>query len=200
MIRTFGMILLLCVPVPVTAQTRFSNPTNRNQAKRMGANVEQTLKVKERKWKFKLILESEFGSQHYFKSGKNEIIFSLFVYDSPEEASKQLQLHANGSSRRRFSYQPQRGRAGAAASNSSCAGINVNQANDNNIGSAWTLTTRNKAAMRRIMRLTLISTNGAIAAQITLHRGTLICASRSHCSAASRVAESKSRVRRSSSR
>lgn len=92
------MILLLCVPLAVTAQTRFSDPTNRNQAKRMGANVEQTLKVKERKWKLKLILESEFGSHHYFKSGKNEIDFSIFVYDSPEEASKQLLMHANGSS------------------------------------------------------------------------------------------------------
>ena len=99
MIRTFGIILLLCVPVAVTAQTRFSDPTNRNQAKQMCANVEQTLKVKEeRKWKLKLILTSEFGSHYYFKSGKNEIEFSIYVYDSPEEASKQLRSHSNESS------------------------------------------------------------------------------------------------------
>lgn len=98
MIRTFGMILLLCVPVAVTAQTRVLDLTNLNQAKRMGANVEQTLKVKERKWKLKGIIESEFGSEHYFKSRKNEITFSFYVYNSPEEASKQLQFHANGSS------------------------------------------------------------------------------------------------------
>jgi len=93
------MILLLCVPVAVTAQIRYSDPTNRNLAKQMCANVEQTLKVKEeRKWKLKLILESEFGSHYYFKSGNNEIEFYIYVYDSPEEASKQLQSHANGSS------------------------------------------------------------------------------------------------------
>ena len=99
MIGTFGVILLLCVPVAVTAQIRFSDPTNRNQAKQMCAKVERTLKEKEeRKWKLKLILESEFGSHYYFKSGKNEIEFFIFVYDSPEEASKQLRLHADGSS------------------------------------------------------------------------------------------------------
>jgi len=99
MIRTLGMILLLCVPVAVTAQIRFSDPTNRNQAKQMCANVERTLKVKEeRKWKLKLILESEFGSHYYFKSGKNEIEFFIYVYDSAGEASKQLQSHANESS------------------------------------------------------------------------------------------------------
>lgn len=96
MIRTFVMILLLCVPVAVAAQIRFSDPTNRNLAKQMCANVEQTLKVKDRKWKLKLTLESEFGSHYYFKSGKNEIEFYIYVYDSPEEASKQLQGHANG--------------------------------------------------------------------------------------------------------
>lgn len=64
----------------------------------MGANVEQTLKVKERKWKLKHILEAEFGAQHYFKSGWNEITLSFFVYDSPEEASKQLKFLAHGSS------------------------------------------------------------------------------------------------------
>ena len=92
------MILLLCVPVAVAGQIRYSDPTNRNQAKRMGANVEQTVKVKERKWKLKGTLESEFGSHHYFKSGKNELDVSIFMYDSPEEASKQLGMHAGGSS------------------------------------------------------------------------------------------------------
>ena len=99
MIKAFGMILLLCMPVAVTAQIRYSDPTNRNQAKQMCVNVERTLRVKEkRKWKLKLILESEFGSHYYFKSGKNEIEFFIYVYDSPEEASKQLQSHANESS------------------------------------------------------------------------------------------------------
>lgn len=93
------MILLLCVSIAVTAQIRYSDPTNRNQAKQMCANVEQTLKVKEeRKWKLKLILESEFGAHYYFKSGKKEIEFFIYVYDSPDEASKQLRSHANGSS------------------------------------------------------------------------------------------------------
>jgi hypothetical protein len=67
---------------------------------------------------------------------------------------------------------------------SSCAGITIIQTHSNNPGSAWPLTTRNKAVMRRIMRLPVNSTNGAVAAQINHHRGTLMCASRIHCSAA----------------
>ena len=98
MIRTLGMILLLCAPIAVTAQTRYSDRTNRNEAKRIGSNVERTVKVKEPKWKWKFILESEFGSHHYFKSGKKELDISIFVYDSVEEASKQLGFHANSSS------------------------------------------------------------------------------------------------------
>ena len=92
------MILLFCAPVAVAAQIRFSDPANRNLAKQMCASVEQTLKVKDRKWKLKNTLESEFGSHYYFKSGKNEIEFSIYVYDSPEEASKQLRSHSNESS------------------------------------------------------------------------------------------------------
>ena len=65
---------------------------------------------------------------------------------------------------------------------------------------AGPLTTRNQAAIRRIVRPPVSSTNGAIAAQINHHRGTLICAIPTHCAAASRVAESRSRVSRSSSR
>ena len=98
MIRTLGMILLLCAPFAVTGQIRYSDPTNRNEAKRIGASVERTVKVKEPKWKWKYILESEFGSHHYFKSGKKELDISIFVYDSVEEASKQLSFHANSSS------------------------------------------------------------------------------------------------------
>ena len=96
--KTFGMFLLLGVPVAVTAQIRFVDPANRNLAKQMGANVEEILKVKERKWKLKITLESEFGYVHYFKSGKNEIHFSIFVYNSPEQASELLRLHARSSS------------------------------------------------------------------------------------------------------
>ena len=97
MIRTFVMILLLCAPVAVAAQIRYSDPANRNLAKQMCASVEQTLKVKDRKWKLKNTLESGFGSHYHFKSGKNESEFHIFVYDSTEEASKQLRSHSMGS-------------------------------------------------------------------------------------------------------
>src|SRR5689334_13240499 len=50
------------------------------------------------------------------------------------------------------------------------------------------------------MRLPVINTNGASAAQISHQRGALMRASRNHCSAALRVVASRSRVRCSSSR
>jgi hypothetical protein len=92
------MILLLCAPFAVTAQIRYSDPANRNEAKRIGEKVEETVKVKEPKWKLKLLLEAEFGQQHYFKSGKKELDIAIFVYDSVEEASKQLVFYSNSSS------------------------------------------------------------------------------------------------------
>jgi len=64
----------------------------------MGANVERTVKGKEPNWKLKGSLESDFGSHHYFKAVKDEVDISIYVYDSPEEASRQLQDHAKWSS------------------------------------------------------------------------------------------------------
>ena len=58
----------------------------------------ETIKAKERKWKLKVALVSEFGFHPYLKSGSQELDLSIFVYDSPAGASKNLQFHSNGSS------------------------------------------------------------------------------------------------------
>jgi hypothetical protein len=97
-IRNLGITLLLCAAVGVTGQAQLSNQANREQAKQMGANVERTVRVREPNWKSKGSYESKSGSHHYFKSANQEVDVSTFVYDSPEEASKQLRAHAKGSS------------------------------------------------------------------------------------------------------
>ena len=97
-IRNLGMISLLCLLVTAMAQTRYSDPANRNLAKQIGASVERTVRMKEPKWKLKGSLESEFGFHQYFKSGGQKVDLSIYVYDSPEEASKQLRVHTKWSS------------------------------------------------------------------------------------------------------
>jgi hypothetical protein len=64
----------------------------------ISASVKQTIRTKEPGWKLKLRLESEFGLHQYFKSNGQEVDISILVYDSPEEASEQLRLHARSSS------------------------------------------------------------------------------------------------------
>lgn len=96
--RHLGILLLLCLPVVATAQTRYSDPANRNLAKQIAESVLRTVKTKEPKWKVRDTLESEFGFHPYLKKGSEELNFSIFVYDSPEEASKQLRIHSSGSS------------------------------------------------------------------------------------------------------
>lgn len=97
-IQTIGMILLLCVPVVATAQIGIPDRANRDRATQMGANMERTIKLKEPNWKLKGSLKSDFGSHHYFKADKGEVDISIYVYDSPEEASRQLRIHATWSS------------------------------------------------------------------------------------------------------
>jgi len=97
-ITHLGMVLLLCLPVVATAQIRYTDPANRNLAKQIGESVLRTIKTKEPKWKLELALESEFGFHPYLKKGRQEVNFSIYVYDSPDEASKQLQSHSRWSS------------------------------------------------------------------------------------------------------
>ena len=97
-IKHLGIILLLHLPVAATAQVRYSDPANRDRAKEIGTSMLETIKAKERKWKLKLALVSEFGFHPYLNSGSQELDFSIYVYDSPEEASKNLQFHSNASS------------------------------------------------------------------------------------------------------
>ena len=97
-IRSFGIVLLLCAPGVATAQVRAINRANHEQAMQIGASVKQTIRTKEPGWKPSLSLESEFGSHEYFKAGNRELDISILVYDSPEEASKQLGMHARSSS------------------------------------------------------------------------------------------------------
>ena len=93
------IILLLHSPVAATAQVRYSDPANRDRAKEIGTSMLETIKAKERKkWKLKLALVSEFGFHPYLKSGSQELDLSIFVYDSPEEASRNLEIHSAGSS------------------------------------------------------------------------------------------------------
>jgi len=96
--RHLGVILMLCSPVAATAQIRYSDPANRDRAKEMGLSAQRTIKTKEPKWKLKDVLESEFGFHQYFKSGNSEAELSIYVYDSPEEASRQLGIQSRGSS------------------------------------------------------------------------------------------------------
>lgn len=97
-IRNLGIILLLCAPVAATAQIRTVNRANRERAKEMSASVKRTIRTKEPGWKFKLTLESEFGFHEYFKSDNQELDISILVYDTQEEASRQLGLLARQSS------------------------------------------------------------------------------------------------------
>ena len=97
-IRHLGIIFLLCSPAVATAQIKYSEPANRNLAKQIAERVLRTVKTKEPKWKLKDTLESEFGFHPYLKKGSVELNFSIYVYDSPEEASRQLRIHSSGSS------------------------------------------------------------------------------------------------------
>lgn len=96
-IRNLGVILLY-LPLAATAQVRYSDPANRDRAKEIGTSMLETIKAKERKWKLKVALVSEFGFHPYLKSGSQELNLSIFVYDSPEEASKNLEIHSRWSS------------------------------------------------------------------------------------------------------
>src|SRR5438034_7486087 len=97
-IRYLGVILLLYLSLTATAQIQYSDPAKRDLAKQIGVSARQTIKTKEPKWKLKDNLDSEFGFHQYFKSRSQEVELSIFVYDSPEEASKQLRLHSMWSS------------------------------------------------------------------------------------------------------
>ena len=97
-IRNLGIVLLLCAPLVATAQTRATNSANRERAMQIGASVKQIINTREPGWKLKLSLKSEFGTHEYFKLGNQELEISILVYDSPEEASRQLGMHARSSS------------------------------------------------------------------------------------------------------
>ena len=97
-IRNLGLMLLLCAPMVAMAQTRTINRVNHERAMQIGASVKQTIKTKEPGWKWKLNLESEFGTHDYFRSGTHELDISILVYDSPAEASRQLAGLARSSS------------------------------------------------------------------------------------------------------
>ena len=98
-LKYLGMILLLHLPVAATAQVRYSDPANRHRAKEIGTSMLEAIRAKEqKKWKLKVALVSEFGFHPYLKSGSQELDLSIFVYDSPEEASRNLELYSGWSS------------------------------------------------------------------------------------------------------
>jgi hypothetical protein len=97
-IRYLGMIVLLCGSLSASAQERQNDPFHREQATQTGEKVERTIRTREPKWKLKESFDAGDGFHQDWKSGNQEIRVSIYVYDSPEEASNMLLKHARSSS------------------------------------------------------------------------------------------------------
>jgi len=89
-IRHLGIILLLCAPLSIAAQDKDPSRVNRERAVQMSTTVRGTLAEKEPQWKFQRALKSESGYRQYFRSEKQELEVTFYVFDSEAEASKRL--------------------------------------------------------------------------------------------------------------
>lgn len=96
--RYLGIALLVCGPLLVMAQDKDTNRANREYATQVATRLEQTIKTKEPQWKLKDSFQGDFGFHQYWKSGAEELRLSISVYDSADEASKELQFSSQGSS------------------------------------------------------------------------------------------------------
>jgi hypothetical protein len=91
-------MLLLCVPLLARSQDKDTNRANREYATQLGGRLEEIIKAKEPKWKLKDSAQGSFGFDQYWKSGDLKVRLYIYVYDTPEEASKKLQESSRASS------------------------------------------------------------------------------------------------------
>lgn len=76
-----------------TAQDRDTDRVNTERAAQVAANVARTIKAKEPKWKLRDSHSESSATTQIWKSGRKEIELRIYVYDSPEKASKMLPRH-----------------------------------------------------------------------------------------------------------
>ena len=91
--RYLGIIICLCVPFLATGQDRVNDRVNTERATQLAGRVERAIKVKEPKWHLTDSHSASSATTQIWKSGKKEIELRIYVYDSPEEASKMLPRH-----------------------------------------------------------------------------------------------------------
>jgi hypothetical protein len=86
--RNVGIMFCLCVPFLATGQ----NPerATAERASQLATEVERTIKDKEKNWSLKKSHSVGPASSQRWRSGARELELRIFVYDSPEEASKML--------------------------------------------------------------------------------------------------------------
>jgi hypothetical protein len=88
-----ALVVCLCAPLFATAQDAANDQATAQRATQLAGQVERTIKTRERAWRLKETHSEGRVSSQRWMAGPRDLELKIYVYDSPEEASKMLDQH-----------------------------------------------------------------------------------------------------------